>query len=498
MELAAPTPRRTAWSLWLLSAGLVAYGVFLWQYAAAQPGGSDSSGYFNTAKLLARGQVHAAMRAVEGLPPAALPAYVYTPLGFLPDELTGDLKPSYPVGLSLFLLAGQRLFGAEAGANLVMILHTLAGVWLVFALARTAGCQPGPALLAAAIVALSPLTLMHAVQAMSDVPAMVWVTAALWLAWRSPVSVGVTMAAGFAWGIAVLVRPTNVIAVLPLALVLGTSWRRWLWLGLGGLPCAIVALAFNQAAYHSILASSYGDVSVLFGWQWGWLSVQHYVRWLPVLGTPLVALALGLPLLWRTARSPVLVLGSWSLAYLGFYAFYYHTHEWWWYLRFVLPALPPLVVAAVLVGQQGIARWVPPRRAALGLWFALALGTLGSHRHWIKHWGILSIGRHEEVYQLTTQWVQQHAPADAVVFCMQTSGALYYHTDHRLLRWDMLERSWPRIRAGLVAAGHPVYGVFFDFEEKPAMEQNVPGHWTKVAQIRQVSVWRLDLDALSP
>jgi hypothetical protein len=498
MDQPALTPRRTAWSLWLLLAGLVAYSAFLWRHTTVQPGGSDSSGYFNAAKLLAHGQVRAAMRAVEGLPSTALPPYAYTPLGFLPDEIAGDLKPSYPVGLSLFLLAGQRLFGAEAGANLVMILHALAGVGLVFALARTAGCQPGPALLAAAVVALSPLTLMHTFQAMSDVPAMMWTTAALWLAWRSPASAWTTLAAGLALGIAVLLRPTNLIATLPLVFVLGASWRRWLWLGLGGLPCVIAVLTFNYMAYHSVLASSYGDVSILFDWRWGGLSLRHYVRWLPVVGTPLVVLALGLPLLFRPAPKPVLVLGSWSLGYLGFYAFYFHTHEWWWYLRFVLPALPALVVAAVLVGQQGIARWLPSRRAAVGLWVVLALGALGSHRYWIKQWGILFVSQQEEVYQLTARWMQRHAPADAVVFCMQTSGALYYHTDHRLLRWDMLERSWPRIRAGLVAAGHPIYGVFFDFEEKPAMEQNVPGRWTKVAQIRRVSVWRLDLDAASP
>ena len=34
-----------------------------------------------------------------------------------------------------------------------------------------------------------------------------------------------------------------------------------------------------------------------------------------------------------------------TAAMFGLYAFYYHTSEEWWYLRFVVPAFPALVLA---------------------------------------------------------------------------------------------------------------------------------------------------------
>jgi hypothetical protein len=75
---------------------------------------------------------------------------------------------------------------------------------------------------------------------------------------------------------------------------------------------------------------------------------------------------------------------------------------------------------------------------------------------------------------------------------MQMSGALHYYTDYQLVRWDTLEGAWPRVQASLVRSGRPAYGVFFDFETQPAIIGKLPGHWSKLGQLRQVSLWRLE------
>lgn len=484
------TTSASRWPLWILLLGLAAYAWWLWPYEAVLPGGSDSSGYFNTAKLLATGRVHAAMRPIAGLPPADMPAYLYTPLGFMPEAKLGRLTPTYPIGLPLCLMVFIPVFGVAKGANLVLLLHALAGAGLIYALGRALGLKAWAALLGTAMLALSPLYLLYSLQAMSDVPATVWVLAAILLAWRSEGRLWMAGLTGLALGLAVLMRPTNIFAALPVLIALGWGWRRWLALALGGLPCAVALLWFNHAAYGSALASGYGDITELLSWRWVGPALRHYAIWLPVIGTPLVVAVVA----WPWVRSPLrlkLVLAAWLLPWLVFYAFYYHTHETWWYLRFILPVLPALILAALLALQAGVARvpYLPARWLLLVLLCAVALR---SQRYWGHQWNITDVAPGERVYFEASVWAREHLPADAVIIAMQTTGALYYHTDFCLLRWDSIDSEGAAVRAGLHAAGRPAYGIFFDFEEKPAMEEKLPGRWTKVAQVRQASVWRYE------
>lgn len=496
----APTPPTTSLSRcipWLMLLALAGYGWFLGRHAVVQPSGSDTSGYFNAAKLIAAGQAHAPLRTIEGLPARELPLFAYAPLGFKPDLERGVLMPTYPIGLPLLFLVFSRAFGSALGPNLTLIVHAVAAGGLIYVLARNLGSGLWAAILATLMLTLSPLTLMHAVQALSDVPSMTWVLAAVWLAWRCRKQEWSAAAAGFALGVAVLVRPTNLLCLLPIACALGWSWRRWLWLGLGGVPCALVLLKFNHEAYGSYWVSGYGDVSTLFKPGWGAITLAHYARWLPVVATPLVVLALGLPWLSRTAGRQALMLGAWILAYLGFYAFYYHTHEWWWSLRFILPALPAIIITSILVAQHLLAS-LPKPQWRIAAWVALVLLATGSNRYWNKHWNPVSTGRWDNIYPETIRWMQAHLPPDAVVLSMQMSGSLFYYTDYRLLRWDMLEDSWPKVRATLHAAKLPVYTVLFDFEEKRALEEKIPGPWVKMGQMRQVGIWRLDPGSAPP
>jgi hypothetical protein len=53
-----------SWVPWLLALALVFQAVFLFQFMGACAGGADSSGYLNSAKLLARGEYSTALRPV--------------------------------------------------------------------------------------------------------------------------------------------------------------------------------------------------------------------------------------------------------------------------------------------------------------------------------------------------------------------------------------------------------------------------------------------------
>ncbi|MDP2137335.1 MAG: glycosyltransferase family 39 protein [Candidatus Didemnitutus sp.] len=476
-------------SPWLATVALAGYALFAWNNAGIVPGGADTSGYFNLARLLSQGATHVAPRSIEGLPLNTVPFHSYTPLGFHPTKDRTALVPTYPLGLPVFFAASAKLFGWSIGPLLVMVLHAVAGIGLVYLLAREAGLSSGLAALGALALAVSPLYVQFLVQAMSDVPALVWCAAALWCAFRT--SRWSALGCGAALGIAVLVRPTNLLIMLPIALVLGRAWRRWLLVGLGGVPFAALLFQFNHLAYGQAFASGYGQVKMLFSFEWVGLTLAHYAQWLPVVLSPLVLAVLGLPWIWRRAHQPVLVHATSVFVFLGFYAFYFHTHETWWYLRFVLPAFPSLIVLMLLVGRH----WL--ERLPSGNWQRTAwmLGTLVIALNgwaWSRHFNAVGIGRGEMIYARLIEPMRHEVPSNAVIVTMQASGALFYSTDYVLLRWDMIEQAWPQLRDGARAAGRPIYALLWEYELKGALADRVPGKWRKISELAPGSLWRLD------
>lgn len=471
---------------------LAGYGLLLWRQAGVHAGGADSSGYLNFARMLSEGRLSVAPRVLPGLPVNAAPPRAYAPLGLLPSLEEETLVPSYPSGLPLLFAAASALVGWEHGPTVVLVGHALAGLALLYGLARVAGLDRLAAGGAALALGASPLYLMFSLQAMSDVPALVWSTAAVLLAWRAARHPGFAWAAGIVLGGAVLLRPTCLLMLLPVGVALGTSWRSWLGLLLGGLPAALWQLSLHQALYGHPLLTGYGSQQELLSLQWVPLSLQSYARWLPALLSPLVILALGL--LWpghleRRLRG---VLVSWIAASCGFYAFYYHTHETWWYLRFILPAFPAIILAALLTGRR-LATRLPvrwPRWAAVA---SVAL-VLANAIAWNRHWHVLATGAHEENYPRLAKWVGTHLPADSVVLAMQASGAIFYYTDRTVVRWDLLASRWQEIRTAARQAGRPVYAALFPFEVAPALEESAPGTWTQLSEINGMTIWRLEPD----
>jgi 4-amino-4-deoxy-L-arabinose transferase-like glycosyltransferase len=117
-----------------------------------------------------------------------------------------------------------------------MGIHALVGLWLVYALGLTVGLETGWTWLGALLLAASPLYVFSSLQTMSDLPAMVGVTAAILCAWKRRQRPWLALAAGMAFSVGVLVRPTDLLAILPVAIALGPSLRRWLMLIAGGMP----------------------------------------------------------------------------------------------------------------------------------------------------------------------------------------------------------------------------------------------------------------------
>ncbi len=482
---------------------LAVYAAFLGHYIGAVAGSSDTSGYMNHARLLAWHYVHIPARTIPGLPMDGSTAPLYIPLGFKPAWNGDGLVPTYPTGLPLFILAAKFIVGWHQAGNLTIILHALAGLCATYALGRMLGLGRGWSLAGAAVIALSPLYLFMSMQAMSDVPSLAWTALAVLFALKSRERASWALAAGAAVAVDVLLRPTNILTFVPAAIALGASPRRWALFAAGGLPGAAFYFAHSVVTYGRFVTTGYGDTTFAFSSGFIPGTLLHYAVWLPVLFTPLVALNLALP--W-TAGVPARgrwLLAAWMVAFAAFYCTYVYTHQTWWYLRFLLPAAPAMVVGGLLVARDLLGRapgWADPARSPLAAIAALALlvavlglGTRSLHP--------FVVGKEELRYGHLADWMEKNVPHDAICLAMQASGALVYYTQFTFVRWDAIDSgNAARIEAAIRRSGRPLYAVLFPSEiaEAGVLPRLMPGPWIQAGDVENVTVWRRGPEAQRP
>ncbi len=254
---------------WRAASGLAA-AVFVLAvvFGARVVGGSDEYGYVSQADLWLRGNLVVDQPFVRGSPWPEEPWW-FSPLGYRPHPSdAGAIVPVYSPGLPM-MLALAKFIGGQDGMFFVVPLFGGLLVLATYALGRRLGSGIAP-LVAAWLVATSPVVLAHSMATMSDVPvAAAWMGAFCLLLGTSTASAA---GAGALSGIAVLIRPN----LAPLALVLGSLYllrmrasgvRSLVHLavfGMAAAPAAIIIAILNDRLYGSPLASGYGPLAELF------------------------------------------------------------------------------------------------------------------------------------------------------------------------------------------------------------------------------------------
>lgn len=497
-----PNPPATAApsSRWFFGLGLfalAAYALFFGFKATTAAGGADSSGYLNSGRLFASGQLLTPARIpAEFGPVNQLERAHFLPHGFSPYAAEARYTPTYPTGLPLHFALAGKLFGWSAGPLLVVVFAAVAAVWLCYAAARELGLSAPLAATGAAMLATFPVFLFTSLQPLSDTLATTWTLAALYAALRARRAPLWALAAGAAFAVAVLVRPTNFLFAPALLVLFGFDWRRLaLWIA-GGLPGAAWLALYNHTLYGSALRSGYGDIFAAFGLAYGAPTALHFAKWLALL-LPAIVLVLPFAALTRPERRrELLALALAFAAITGLYAFYEVSREVWWCLRFILPALPPLILAALL-GVDALTRHsLRLRQLATA---ALALWTLVNAYAWTRHLNILLIPGYENTYTDAVLVARDRFPANALVVSNSFSGTLYYYTSLSVLRYDQVEAPAFARYAGLArAAGRPICALIFDSEVEEALRAHCPGEWTRLATVKNVGLWQLTAAAPSP
>jgi hypothetical protein len=487
-----PNPPAAAppWIRWLGLVGLFGFGVFLSVYFHPVASAADASGYLNSAKLLAHGRLTTTSRVVPELKLSS--TFQLVPLGFTCEPLDGSIRlsPTYPVGVPLQLAAAGLIAGWNLGPYLVCVGGSLAAVWLCYLTARELGLSPLSALAGAAALGLSPVFVFIAVQPLSDVQATTWCLAAAYCALRAHRAPGRgwALACGGAAAMAVLVRPSDVLLFPTVVLLIGRP-RQLLAVALGGLPAAIALLAYQHHLYGDAFRSGYGSI---FEWFHAGLfgpTLAFYATWLPAVLCPaLLILAVAALGRWRERPRVISALMLWAATFGLFYAFYEATSADWWCLRFLLPALPAVILLGLLGAEHLFQR--SPRRlrfcaATIIVWSTAASWYWGSRLH------VLGQSRIDPTYVSITDWMRTQLPPNAVAMSMVASGAIFYYTDFPLLRWDCMPADeFKRHALTLQRAGRPVYAVLFEIERERAFAERLPGRWEKAQDFKAAAVWK--------
>lgn len=490
---------RAAWTFrGFLALLLLGYGVLLFSHKSTSVGGSDSSGYLNAARAIASGRVLEPIEALARLKQPVSRQRLFIPLGYVPGYRTGTMATMYPVGLPLQAIALAAIFGWSLGPFLIGPLSAVLAVLLVYLCARELDLSRVGAAAAAVMFASVTVLTFFALQFMSDVPAVLWAVAAVWLGLKSRRSAVWAAGAGMAFGIGVLVRPSSAILLIPLVFALAPTVRTWTAFVAGGVPAACVFLTFNRAAYGGMLRTGYSEIGAGSAFALVNLPprIRHYGYWLSAMMSPLI-----LPV-WlagtfdrlRPLRGRLLLF-SWFAVFFLFYSSY-GPYEAWWYTRYLLPGVPALAIAAAMSGED-LLLWLRSRRDpwpqrigawAIGASFVLVCAT---GIRLARTYDVLDVGRGESAYPETVRWASARVPTHSLVLAMQFSGAMRSYGFGELVRWDWIDPAdFPVFRREMEAAGYRFYALLLPFEVEQATPL-FPKGWKYLGSNRGASLFEL-------
>ena len=498
--MARENPQRI---LVLLSmAALIGYGGLLFENMATGVGGSDSSGYANTARDLLGGRIGARLAALDQLELPERFAWAFIPLGYEEGPRPRTMAPLYPSGFPLHLAFAALVAGWEAGPFIVSPIFGLLAAILMYFLGRELSLSRPLAFAGAAIFAACPVFLFQAVQPMSDIVAAAWSVAAVLFALRSRRSDVWAAAAGAAYGIAVLVRPTCALLLLPLVCALAWRLRTAVLFAAGGAPFALFLGLWNRAAYGSPFRTGYTDILP------GTLSFAHfgsrfrnYGGWIVRQLSPIAPLGWLASAFCRSLRprDRVLLL-SWFGSFFLFYCFWGPADDWF-FTRYLLPGIPALILG-FLVSLRDLLRALPAKEAGrpggrlpygrIAAWAALftvaAFELRMDLRHPRPYHAAIEHGTFPEVCRALAA---KAGSAKALVVSRDFSGALRFYTDLTPLRWDALSaEDFALVRVKAAEKGYRVFAAVMPYEVEDARPR-VPGDWVFLGNVRRAGLFEL-------
>lgn len=491
--------RRPGW----VAAAIAAAAVVLTMVQGTRiAGGADAYGYVSQADLWLARDLKVPQPWVAQVPwPNSL--WTFTPLGYRPslDNLT--IVPTYSPGLPM-LMAAAKSIGGQCALFAVVPLSLGVAVFATYALGQRFG-SPYQGLIAAWLLATSPVVLEVSLESLSDVPVMAAWSVALCCLLRT--SMRSAVFAGFAAALAILIRPNLVPLAIPM--VLWFLLRRApapsglrsrlvfvLMFSLALLPGVAVVAALNRYWYGSATTSGYGSVGEIFGWAHVLPNLARFIAWIVETQTPLALLgvaALVVPLraIWPAVpdRRIFVVIALFVTLLWGQYSAYLEFDSPG-YLRFLLPSWPLILVglAAVLLAVGRLTVRFGRASVAVMVTLVMLLG-LWNIRVTIRRdvFEQRQAARHEAPIG---RLVREHTQANSVILAVHRSGSLRYYAGRITLRYDMLDGAWlDRAVTWLAERNVHVYAVL-DERETGESKERFAGQKTAAAFDRPMLTYK--------
>ena len=422
--------------VWLVWTMAVAVTVSTGMYGARAVGGSDEYGYASQAELWLNGRLRTEQPFVAQAPWPQAPQS-FSPLAYRPDPAEPTvLVPVYSPGLPLLLALAKLIGGQEA---MFWVVPLSAGLLVLgtYQIGRRLGTETA-GLVAAVLVATSPVVLLMATSLMSDVPvAMAWT-------WAFYLLLGTTIksatGAGLLSALAVLIRPN----LAPLAGVLAMhyvmamrhqelrrrAFGQLLAFSAALLPGAVAVGIINAHLYGSPLSSGYGDVSGLFALSRAPTNLRLYLQWFAEVHTPfalcgLVAILIPLRRLWPDVRDRGVflviipfVLGIWGI-YCAWLVF-----EHWGFSRFLLPSWPFIMLG---VGSVAVAAYRFPPRDIRALVVVLVIALAYVQLDFARARETFGARDGRRRFVAVARLVQRLTEPNSVILSLDYSGAIRYY-----------------------------------------------------------------------
>ena len=361
--------------------------------------------------------------------------------------------------VSSFFLPGFPVLLAMAGSlGLEFFLTPFLGAASGLALFCVARPRLGPQIALGAMIAwmASPLVFWGSTQVLSDFPAAAFAIFCMLALQRGyPVLAGALL--GFSLGI----RPSQAL-IAPALMLMAPKPRTQIRVMAGG-ALAVVAWAIFLRLSRGSLSLPYSmHFSDLDGrlWRqqlafllWGTLTLH-----LPVVILALVGLA--------TRPRVVLPLVIWFCGFVVLHTLWRWPYDVWVWMRFMLPALPALFLAAA-EGAAVIGTWLDPRRRALAtIVGAILIAGYAGWTLFVSPARNLRVTSFDEHYARDAARVSQLVPAGSLVGAVTESGSLRLYSRFQSFFWCHSETyallRWARSK------GRPIYFVL----DEPELDCN--------------------------
>jgi hypothetical protein len=175
----------------------------------------------------------------------------------------------------------------------------------------------------------------------------------------------------------------------------------------------------------------------------------------------------------------------------------YLVFEDWWYLRFLLPAVPLVAILMVATIDACAARvsQQTTRIVTAAVTLAIAVGLVYEARNR----QVFRLAQLESRYVRAGGYVARRLPSNALVVTALESGSVRYYSGRPTLVWDALDPAWlDRALVFVREQRYEPFLLFERFEEQPFRERFTSSalgrlDWPPMAEIAgQVRIYRPD------